>query len=130
MRELFDEYHVLANYHTDVIGFEGEYSIYQDTYKEVYWPKHTLLKWINRFDDALKTIEVYKENEPGKYDKYYALITAERVQYTYLLLKIYSSTLSNSQLEFYKNQFHSDTERSGILYTDELRSQSVMDLFK
>ena len=130
MRELFDEYHILANYQTNVLGLSGPSSIYQDPYDEKYWPKQTLLKWLDRLDDALEAIEVYKENEPGKYSKYYSHITSERVQYTYLLLTIYNSSLSNEQFEFYRNQFYEDTELNGILYSDELRTQMASELFK
>ena len=78
----------------------------------------------------LEAIEVYKESSPGQYAKYYGHITSERVQYTYLLLKIYSSSLSEEELVFYKNQFHSDAEGNGMLYESELANSLVTNILK
>lgn len=130
MRELFDEYRVLGSYQTNVLGYNGPNSIYHNPFKEEYWSKQTLLRWIERFDDALEAIEIYKDIAPGQYAKYYGHITSERVQYTYLLLKIYSSSLSEEDLVYYKAQFHSDAEGNGMLYENELANSLVVNLFK
>ncbi len=130
MRELFNEYLVLANYQTNVLGYSGPNSIYHNPFQEKYWPKRTLLSWLEKFDDALSSINKYKDSAPGLYAKYYSHITAERVQYTYLLLKIYSSSLSEEELAFYKAQFHSDAESNGMLYESELANSLVTNILK
>lgn len=122
MRELFDEYKVVATYQSEVLDYNGAASIYHNPYNKDYWSKQTLLRWLDRFDDALAQIEIYKESSPGLYQKYYGHITSERAQYSYLLLKTYGATLSTEELEFYKDQFHKDSEGNGMLYENELRS--------
>ena len=130
MRQLFDEYRVLADYQTSALGYSGPSSIYHNPFQEKYWSKQTLLRWINLFDDALEAIKIYQETAPGQYAKYYGHITSERVQYTYLLLNIYGSSLSEEELEFYKQQFHSDAEGNGMLYESELATSLVANIFK
>ena len=130
MRELFDEYRVLANYQTTSLGYSGPNSIYHNPFQSKYWSKQTLLRWIARFDEALEAIEVYKESSPGQYAKYYGHITSERVQYTYLLLKIYSASMSEDELVYYKAQFHSDAEGNGMLYESELANSLVVNILK
>lgn len=130
MRELFDEYCILADYQTNSLGYSGPSSIYHNPFQEKYWSKQTLIRWINRFDEALAAIEVYKESAPGQYAKYYGHITSERVQYTYLLLKIYSASMSEFELAYYKAQFHSDAEGNGMLYESELANSLVVNILK
>ena len=129
MKQLFDEYRVLATYQTDVLGFSGASSIYHNALKSEYWPKNTLLKWINMFDDALKAIEPLKKKDVGAYQTYYSNITSERVAYVYLLLKIYNASLSNDELTYYKKLFHDDAEGNGMIYEGE-NGSLISDILK
>lgn len=129
MKQLFDEYRVLATYQTDVLGFSGASSIYHNALKSEYWPKNTLLKWINMFDDALKAIEPLRKKDVGAYQTYYSNITSERVAYVYLLLKIYNASLSNDELTYYKKLFHDDAEGNGMIYEGE-NGSLISDILK
>lgn len=119
MKKLYDEYRVLANYQTDVLGFNGDSSIYHNALKPEYWEKNTLMKWLGYFDEALDRIEVLKKEDPGSYQLYRNHITAERVAYVYMLLKIYGSNLSDAELAYYKKMFHDDVEDNGMIFEGE-----------
>lgn len=130
MKQLFDEYRVLANYQTEILGYSGALSIYHNPFKKEYWPKNTLLRWLDLFDDALMSIEPLKTKDAGAYAIAYSHITAERVAYEYLLLNIYSSSLSDEDLVFYKKQFHADAEENGMRYENELGTSLISDILK
>lgn len=130
MRELFDEYRVLASYQTNVLGYSGNDSIYHNPLQTKYWSKQTLIRWIDRFDDALEEIEVYKTTSPDKYTKYYNHITTERVQYTYILLKVFSSSMSEQEITYYKQLFLSDAERNGLTHENEFHNVTIQEIFK
>ena len=129
MRQLFDEYLVVARYQNNILGYTGYDSIYHNALQEKYWSKQTLIRWIELFDDALEEIEVYKDTNSDKYTKYYNHIVAERVQYSYILLKVFSSSMSEEEILFYKNMFYSDVETTGILKENEFKNTWVTGIF-
>lgn len=129
MRELFDEYRILGSYQNNVLGYTGNDTIYHNPLQAKYWSKQTLIRWIERFDDALKELDVYKNSAPDQYNRYYKHITTERVQYTYILLKVFSASMSEEEIARYKEMFLSDAVSNGILYENEHKSP-VAEIFK
>ena len=129
MRELFDEWLLVARYQNNMLGYEGYDSIYHNALQEKYWSKQTLIRWINRFNEALEEIEVYKDTNTDKYNRYYNHIIAERVQYSYILLKVFSSSMSEEDIAFYKNMFYKDVETVGILKENEFKNSTVVGIF-
>lgn len=119
MKNLFDEYRVVAKYQNEFLGYSGESSIYHNPLKSDYWPKNTLLRWIEMLDTAIARLSPVTKSNPGMYDTYLNNIKSERVAYVYLLLKIYSATLSEDELTYYKKIFHEDTNETGMLYENE-----------
>ena len=79
---------------------------------------------------ALEEIEVYKTTSPDKYTKYYNHITTERVQYTYILLKVFSSSMSEQEINYYKQLFLSDAERNGLTHENEFHDVTIQEIFK
>lgn len=119
MKNLFDEYRVLATYQTEVLGFSGASSIYHEALKSTYWPKNTLLRYIDILQEAIDAIEPLRKTDSGSYQTYYKHITCERVAFVYMLLKIYNSTLSDEELTSYKKMFHEDANNNGMIYEGE-----------
>ena len=129
MRELFDEYLLVARYQNNILGYTGYDTIYHNPLREKYWSKQTLMRWIERFNDALAEIQVYKEANPDKYTRYYNHIITERVQYSYILLKVFNTSMSEPEIAFYKNMFLTDAETVGLLYEGEGKRGPIPQIF-
>ncbi len=113
MKELFDEYRVLAKLQIQN-GYSGSRSIFHNAATAKYWPRNILVDWLNKYDEALKLIEPLKETDREKYEAYYFNIVIERVAVYYQLIVNYSSTIDTATLNEYKNQFKTDCAYTGI----------------
>lgn len=118
MKQIFDEWLVLATYQNE-LGYKGANSIYYNALQEQMWPKGTLSRWLDLFDDALEKISYLEESSPTTYKRIKNHITAERVAYEYIMLSLYNSSMSEGDYKALANQFHQDAKDNGMNYTKE-----------
>ena len=79
--------------------------------KKDIWTEQILNKWLNKINEAYAEIESVKGSE--KYQRYYDEITSESIFIRYLLIKLYSSSYSGSQLNDMKKTLLADMNRLG-----------------
>ncbi len=118
MKQIFDEWLVLATYQNE-LGYKGANSIYYNALQEKMWPKGTLTRWLDLFDEALAKVAYLEEESATTYKRIKNHITAERVAYEYIMLSLYSSSMSEGDYRAMADQFHQDAKDNGMNYTNE-----------
>ncbi len=118
MKQIFDEWFVLATYQNE-LGYKGANSIYYNALQEKMWPKGTLTRWLDLFDEALDKIAYLEEESSTTYKRIKNHITSERVAYEYIMLSLYSASMSEGDYKALAAQFHQDAKDNGMNYTNE-----------
>ena len=117
MRKYYDEMRAWYNtlYETtDVEGYWG-FAIVQTK----YWPKSVLEQWMIYINEALQSIEHYRNANPVLYTKLYDRINLESMSIRYLLLQLYRNTYTNVQKMQIINKFYEDFDYLGISQVSE-----------
>jgi hypothetical protein len=108
-----------ATYQTDVLDYTGSRSIFLDPMRADYWPKQLLMQWHDQIAAAIEAIAPLKVADPVVYKTLLKNITVERVQWNYLLVSLYSSSMTFSDLAALKQEFYDDVQLSPILRESE-----------
>lgn len=87
--------------------------------KAEYWTKPVLSKWLSDINKVIDGLVELKRENFELYNKYYLRIANERVSVLYLLVDLYSDSISADKLMDYKMQFKADTEALGMDVTGE-----------
>lgn len=113
MSTLFNEYRVQAHVQRD-LGYNGSRSIFHSALNEKYWNRSQLLVWADYIQTALDAIAPLEESDPALYQTYYENIVLERVWVYYILISLYSASMSDSELLAYKEQCKADATLTNI----------------
>lgn len=115
MLDLFNEYRVVG--HTQMEnGYAVRRSIFANPLQASYWPRNSLVDWMGNIDAALEAIADVSDD---LYDVYYSNIATERIWVLYLMVNIYSSSLSTDTVTQYRTQIKEDCTLAGIDYVSE-----------
>ena len=109
-------------------GYDGVFSVYNDYEKPEMWPKQLLLSWKGYIDQALSALEGIKNVSPETYEKQYRQVVTERIWMDYLLVQLYESTTSDSEVNALKTEFVSDYTLSGM--NKYIESHDISELYK
>lgn len=109
-------------------GYDGVFSCYNDVERPEMWPKQTLLGWKKYIDEALAALEDVREIAPEIYKKQYRQVVTERIWLDYLLIQLYASETSDSELNAWKNEFVADYTLSGM--NKYIESNDISVLYK
>lgn len=113
MLDMFGEYLVIGHLQREN-GYAVRRSIFHNPLQAVYWPRNSLADWMENIDAALEAIAPIEETDGDLYQTYYTNIVTERVWVYYLMLNIYSSTLSTQTISEYRQQIRTDCTLAGI----------------
>ena len=78
------------------------------------WSLNLLEGWLETMNNAVEMIEPLKTSNPDEYARIYKMIAAERMSPVYLILRIYSSYYSESDLLNLRLMFKEDTSLCGV----------------
>ncbi|PWM02734.1 MAG: hypothetical protein DBY05_01550 [Clostridiales bacterium] len=109
-------------------GYDGVFSVYNDYEKSEMWPKQLLLSWKDYIDQALFALEGIKNISPEIYEKQYRQVVTERIWMDYLLVQLYESTTSDSEVNALKTEFVGDYTLSGM--NKYIESHDISELYK
>ena len=114
MRKYYDQMTSYLEYCQ--VAYPGAFTgnIYAPIEDAKYWPKQTLLTWLNLTEEALKAVEIHKESNPELYQKLVDNITLETIFPRYLLVTSYASTYSSDILRQMRIEFKEDLTYFGI----------------
>lgn len=73
-----------------------------------YWPNTLLERWIGYCDEAMEDIAGLQRTDPNAYDMYAENILLESISPRYLLLDLWGSLFSPTELTALRNEFRSD----------------------
>ena len=109
-------------------GYDGVFSVYNDYEKPEMWPKQLLLSWKGYINQALSALEGIKNVSPETYEKQHLQVVTERIWMDYLLVQLYESTTSDSEVNALKTEFVSDYTLSGM--NKYIESHDISELYK
>ncbi len=84
-----------------------------------YWPKQTLLGWLDLMDEAQKKAEVIKERDRALYEKVSERIMIESISIRYLYYKLYAGELSSAEYDAIRNGVVHDCQKIGFTRWNE-----------
>ena len=116
MRAYYDELRSLFVYNENLQNMTG--GIYDVILKETYWPRNTLLRWLDYIDEAYNSIKIYETANPALYATLYRRICIESIAIRYIYIELYcvDDAPDNYQM---KVQFKNDALNCNILKTSE-----------
>lgn len=92
----------------------GQFSVHHEPLQKVYWPLPVLKQWMSYIDNALAEIDFIKNRDAKKYQTLYDNITLERVSVSYMMLKLYKTSIPSDEFLKLKNELLADIERLGV----------------
>lgn len=119
MKGMFESFRVRALYNEQYNGYQGSRSVFTNAVRDVFWPKPLLQSWLDTVEKALSEIEYLRDTDPVQYEAYRFNICLERLGPLYMMVEIYSSSLSESIVSAYKTQFFTDANMAGLIYEGE-----------
>lgn len=116
MRTYYDELRSLFVYNENFKNMGG--GIYDVILKEDFWPRNTLLRWMDYIDQAYKAIEIYEAANPVLYATLQRRICIESIAIRYMYIELYCTddTPDNYQM---KVDFKNDALQCNILKSSE-----------
>ena len=84
----------------------------------------TLLSWQEYIEKALNSLEGIKTSNPDRYETLYKRVVTESVSVQYMIIKLYSSYYTASQLQALKDKFYADCVLANIRSFGEHRDIS------
>ncbi len=118
MRAYYEDLRVHEAYLRDVVGKRGEI-VGEDTKKKSYWPEGKLREWESYIEQAYEAIEPLKTSDPATYAKVEKRITLESLSPRYILLDLYYTSYSSSELKAEREAFRTDADRLGVTMLSE-----------
>ena len=116
MKELL--YYFMAN--LDVIrNTGGDGGVFTSNMSKKYYPRGTVVKFIELVDKAFESIEGLKETDSKTYDMLYDRIALDSLTFRYIDIQLYGDTYGEKDLLAKKLAFKEDATRVGILKTSE-----------
>ncbi len=101
-------------------GMTSTKTAYAGVYKDSqFWPKQTLLQWMDKFDGAIEQIEGLKTTDLAKYNSLYKHIVMERLYVNYMLVIFYADTSLAQEATAWKQQFKTDVRLTGLTIASE-----------
>lgn len=125
MRKFYEDLRVHEAYLSYVVGKKGEI-VGEDTKKKSYWPEGKLREWMTCVDEAYAAIEPLKTTDPDGYAKAERHITLESISPRYILLDLYSTSYSPSELQAEREKFRNDASRLGMTRMSEFDELSAL----
>ena len=124
MRQYYDE----LTYHMEYLERESEMdgNIYYQINQHKYFPKPMLDGWLELFDEAYKSIEIYKTTNKELYDKLYTRIAIEEMSVRYMVIDLYAGRFSPIELRELQIAFMNDCFKYGIDKIAEIKDISVV----
>ena len=112
MQELFTlEREWLSHVYAD-LGATG--MIQENLLDAAYWPYNVLQSFMDKLDEAYADIAPLQEENPERYRVLYDRILLESMQFRYLILQLYTTEFSKTELIDARNEFRYDFERLGL----------------
>ncbi len=112
MQSLFDDQRDwIANIYAN-IGGTGLIS--DDLVAQEYWQYNQLADYMDRIEQAFEEIKPIEEKDPERYAVLYDRILLESIQFRYLLIQLYPTEYTASELYDAKLEFREDFERLGM----------------
>ncbi len=97
-------------------------------HRAALWPFNLMQGWLNSYNQALEDIEYLKNTNLKKYQQLELYIRAERVSVLYLLVTLYPTSFSDTELLKLRIMLRDDVELSGISLLQE-SGDYISDLF-
>ena len=119
MREVFDQMRTLTNYNKKHNGLGGDSSIYHQVVSDTYWPKDVLVRWLDCYEKAEKSIANLQEENPKLYQQYLDHIWAEKLSTLYLYVECYNFNTSVDVIDAYKAEFKEIADHFNITQVSE-----------
>lgn len=115
MYQIFNEYRLRVNLSLQN-RFSGKVYLIQPYYSGDYqfWPKQTLLRWMDLYDYAFEQIATLKEKDQVEYNTIYRRIIQERLSPLYILCDYYANEFSTEELNSYRQLFKQDAFTTGV----------------
>lgn len=114
MRGVFNDWKLWANYQNSVLGCSGANSIYHEMLDKSLWNRQLLLDWTSRIEGALAEVESVKEEDFTRYSMYVKNISTERIAYNYLLLELFTPSMTAESIATAKEQMYHDQTLANI----------------
>lgn len=116
MRAYYDELRSLFVYNENFKNMGG--GIYDVILKEDFWPRNTLLRWMDYIDEAYSAIKIYETTNPALYATLYRRICIESIAIRYIYIELYCVDDSPANYQM-KAEFKNDALNCNILKTSE-----------
>ena len=126
MRKYFDEMRAYYKYLRQTNSSVVTGGIYDDIDRTSLWPKAMLERWLSYIDSAYSAIEKYSEADTELYEKLFNHIKLESMAIRYMLLDLYSSSYSSSDLNKMRAAFVADANALGITRVSENKDFSEL----
>ena len=85
------------------------------------WPENLLLQLLDKFDEAYKAIEVYKETDPTLYQTLYNRIKLETLSIRYMRANIYGKYYGDQKTEWMMSIYY-DAKELGMTHQEGMRT--------
>ena len=113
MLKYYLEYRIQSKYALDS-GLMKATGVYGLVIDKGYFPKNSVLRWLDYVNAAIEDIGYLKQIDPDAYTRIHKNIVAERVSLYYMLVKLYANEFSSQYLLSLKNQCKDDCAYTGI----------------
>jgi hypothetical protein len=114
MRQVYEEWKVLARHQWKDLGYSGYRSIYIDALQKEFWPKEKLERWIALTEKAKEDVAVHKAEDPVLYQELVDHIAIESIAFRYILIWIYGEEYPEAELLALKKACAADLKTSGL----------------
>lgn len=117
MREYFEE---LTGWETYLESKPEVYGLGGGVYQEIgskaeYWPKQMLVNWVDKMEEAYKTIEKYKTTDSSLYTTLSKHILIETMFPRFALCNLHGGTYAPEELRQMRLAFRKDAESIGMV---------------
>lgn len=123
MYRYYSELRDLHQYNMANNGLSG--GVYVDLKKAKYWPKATLLRWLDYIEEAYEDIKPLQNEQADLYERLYDRINKESLMVRYLLIELYGSSFTDEELYTAKKSFENDIYKYKIGYLSESTKMSA-----
>lgn len=117
MKQYFDDLRTWCAYLEEIQGVYGD--VYYRITEAGYWPKQTLVGFMNYIDKAYEAIEPVKATDPDRYQRLCDRICLESIFPRYALITLYGNKMTDSELTNMKKEFKSDAFRLEVSKASE-----------
>ena len=129
MMEILDEYKTWRAYCFYELGLKGTLRAYPN--EAIYWPYGLMRSWLNKFNQALASIEHYKNVDDAKYKRYRDAITLDSLSFRYIMIEFWNSEYNEMELLEMKKSFKKDASMLNLtLWKEDTVSGAMPNLYR